>query len=313
MKAPARMLLLGPQRPVQNLGRTFAAGGFPEGPVAVISAGMQEAEGYNDHIQEAIGRPLVDLELYQRAEQLLHKDSQFHEAYRTRQEQFMELQRLYRRRLRPLALAVRDIYRTQGDAALLAPERRHALSQLRALDQHHLNRIEQIHSEFEAKYGPDSYDPLAENTADIAHKLSQCGSLLITGGNVIILVNRMRMFGLGKMLPDRPLVAFSAGAMVLTDRIILFHDRTPQGRRDPEVLSAGFGILPGYLFFPDAERRLRVGDKMRTGLLKLRMSPDVCLALDNGSAAEFEGTRLLAAENIRLVNRSGQLEQVEAA
>ena len=41
---PRKRLLLGPQRPVLNLGEAFAEAGFPAGPVAVISAGWQEAE-----------------------------------------------------------------------------------------------------------------------------------------------------------------------------------------------------------------------------------------------------------------------------
>ena len=35
-----------------------------------------------------------------------------------------------------------------------------------------------------------------------------------------------------------PVIAWSAGAMALTDRIVLFHDRSPQGPGHPEV-SAG--------------------------------------------------------------------------
>jgi hypothetical protein len=307
------MLLLGPQRPVQNLGRTFAACGFPDGPVAVISAGMQEAEGDNNHIQEAIGRPLVDLGLYKRAEQLLASDPGFHKAYRARQDQMLELQRLYRSRLRPLAQAARDMYRTPGNKDLLAPERRHALSQLRALDQHHLHRVEKIQAEYEAHYSTANCEALAGHAQDIARSVSGCAALLITGGNVIILNNRMRMFGLDQVLAERPLVAWSAGAMVLAKRIVLFHDRTPQGRRDPELLGAGFGLLPGYLFLPDAERRLKLGDELRTGLFKLRMSPDICLALNNETALEFKGQLLVAAENARLIDRSGRLEEVRAA
>ena len=100
-------LLLGPQRPVTNLGDAVKAAGIPEGPVAVISAGWQEAEGDIDDVQQLIPRPLVDLRLYHRAEEIFATQRQLHELYRSRQDQLKELQRLYRLRLRQLMIAAR--------------------------------------------------------------------------------------------------------------------------------------------------------------------------------------------------------------
>src|SRR5690606_41913723 len=65
--------------------------------------------------------------------------------------------------------------------------------------------------------------------------LDNVETVVITGGNVAILINRLRLFGLGNMLKAKNVVAWSAGAMALCDRIVLFHDNPPQGRRNPEV------------------------------------------------------------------------------
>lgn len=311
-ESPLR-LLLGPQRPQQNLGDAFRSAGLPEGPVAVISAGLQEAEGDLAHVAEAVERPLVDLRLYQRAEQCLAADATLREAYRARQDRLMELQRLYRRRLRPLARAAREIHRVPGDRELLAPEQRHALAQLRALDAHHLGRVEAAHEEFEAEFPAVSHGTLAPHTVEIATALAGCCSLLITGGNVIILANRMRLFGLGQWLADRPVVAWSAGAMVLASRIVLYHDRTPLGRRDPEVLGAGFGVLPGWVFLPDAQRRLNTDDALRAGLFGRRFAPDCCVTLDNETSLTFQGGQLVANEGARRLTRGGRLQKVRAA
>lgn len=310
VNAAQTCLVLGPQRPQPNLGDACQSAGISPEPMAVISAGMQEAEGDLDHVERELGRPLVDLRLYQRAEALFAVDTALASAYRKRQEQLQELQALYRQRLKPLATAVRNIYRTEGDGALLQPERRHAMAQLRALDQHHLGRVEAIHAEFQQRFDPGTHVSLAPHREAISATIERCASLLLTGGNVIVLLNRMRLFGMGDWLNTRPLVAWSAGAMVLGRRIALFHDRLPMGRRDPELLGAGFGLLPGQLFLPDAERRLRRRDGLRTRLFGLRFGPETCITLDNGAAVRFEGRRLQAAEGARRIARSGRLKKV---
>ena len=47
----------------------------------------------------------------------------------------------------------------------------------------------------------------------------------------------------------------------LAERIVLFHDRMPQGRRDAELLGKGLGLIDGHLFFPDPERRFQSTDE----------------------------------------------------
>ena len=114
IQAPAPRVLLGPQRPVVNLGDALGTAGVDEGPVAVISAGWQEAEGDIADVQEACGLPLEDLRLYQRAESLFTEEPAIAEAYRMRQDRLIEQQRLYRLRLRPLAQATRAVWRSEG-------------------------------------------------------------------------------------------------------------------------------------------------------------------------------------------------------
>lgn len=306
-------ILLGPQRPEQNIGTEFAAASLPEGRVAIISAGMQEAEGDVEHVAQATDRSLLDLRLYQRAEQVFAADSALLEAYRARQERLQALQRLYRRRLRPLASALREIYGIEGEDKLLAPERRHAVAQVRALDHHHLGRVETAHREFEEAFPAENHPILAEHREDIARQLAACSALIIAGGNVIVLLNRMRLFGVKGVLAERPLLAWSAGAMVLADRIVLFHDRTPQGRRDPEILGSGLGLINGKVFLPDAQHRLRRKDVLRTRLLGRRFTPATCICLDNGSALRFAGQTLVSCSDAHRITRSGRLEEVRTA
>ncbi|MGB5247459.1 MAG: Type 1 glutamine amidotransferase-like domain-containing protein [Woeseia sp.] len=308
-----KRLLLGPQRPIRNLGEAVDAAGIPQEPVAVISAGWQEAEGDTDDVKELVKRPLQDLQLYRRAENVFLADPQLASAYRQRQERIMELQLLYQLRLRRLMMAARETMRASADKDLVAAESRHAISQLRALDRHHLHRVQSMIAEFESKYSPHTSELLAEHKTDIEKILAQCPTILLTGGNVIVLLNRLRLFGVHRLLDKHHLIAWSAGAMVLGDVIVLYHDRTPQGRRDPEVLAPGCCVLPSYAFFPDANRRLRLHDSIRVDLMSRRFSPGVCVTLDSGSQLLFDENRIDITTTAHQLKQGGRVERLHAA
>jgi len=300
--APGEQVLLGPQRPEPGLGEAVARLELPDAPVAVISAGWQEAEGDIADVEALVKRPLRDLRLYGRTEELLLANARFQAAYRARQDALMEQQRMYKLRLRHLMNAARQVLRSKAAPALLAAEQRHAIAQLRALDRHHLHRVESIHAEFAVESDPVVVAELEEHRNDIARTISECSAVIITGGNVIVLLNRLRLFALTDLLRDRRVVAWSAGAMALADRIVLFHDRTPEGRRDPEVLGAGLGLVRGHVFLPDARRRVSRKDPVRLSLFCRRFMPDACSLLDSGSLLHFRDGTLhgaIAAQRIK--------------
>ena len=305
-------LVLGPQRPVRNLGDAVAAAGLPDGPVAVVSAGWQEAEGDIEDVHELVRRPLRDLGLYQRAETLLAADPVLREAHRARQDALIAQQRLYRGRLRHLKMAARHTLEAEGDRALIAAEQRHAMAQLRALDQHHLLGVRKIQDAFYDAFDPRRNEALAEHAAEIEDVVAGCETVLVTGGNVAIILNRMRLFGVERLLAGKHLVAWSGGAMALSDRIVLFHDRTPIGRRDPEVLVDGIGAIPGFVFLPDAARRLKRKDRTRTRLMSRRFSPATCAALYSGAVLRFEGGRLVHAESAERLTARGRHRRMTA-
>jgi hypothetical protein len=308
----ATRLLLGPQRPVSSLGQSVARLALPDGPLACISAGWQEAEGDIDDVRELAGRPLHDLELYQRAEVVQQAHADLRDAYGQRQERLKEQQRLYALRLRHLMIAARDVMRAAGEPNIVAAERRHAIAQLRALDRHHVQRVQTIHDEFDARFGVAHYAPLAEHRTAIEKILDECQALVITGGNVIILLNRMLLFGLGPLLKNRCVIAWSAGAMVLSDQIVLFHDRLPEGRRDAEVLGAGLRLVPRHIILPDANHRVRSKDTVRLSLFCHRFSPYTPAMLNPGSLLRFDDGALTGAEDVRRIKRNGSIGIVHA-
>ena len=101
--------------------------------------------------------------------------------------------------------------------------------------------------------------------------------------------------------------------MVLGERIVLYHDRTPHGRRDPEVLGKGLGLLPDCVFLPDAQYRLKTRDASRNVLFSRRFAPASCLTLNSGSLLHFDGGELREARQSRRFSANGQLVGVRAA
>ena len=112
------------------------------------------------------------------------------------------------------------------------------------------------------------------------------------------------------LLAVKNIVAWSAGAMVLAGKVVLFHDHTPQGDRDAEVFDSGLGILRNFVFLPDVRHRLALEDKVRVGLFCRRFAPAACLTLDSGSSLHFEDHRLVAAEGAQRLSRNGSLKKV---
>lgn len=311
-ETPVRVLL-GPQNPIRNIGAAVAAAELPEGPLAVISTGWQEAEGDLVELESVVGRPLEDLSLYARAESLFRDDDELAAAYRLRQDRLQKLQQLYRIRLRSLSVAARRLRRIDGDDDILQSERRHSVQQLRSLDAHHLEQGEAMHSEFDHVVQLESRDSVQTRSAEMRAILERCAGVIVTGGNVAVLINRLRLFGLGSSLVAQHLFAWSAGAMALTERIVLFHDRMPQGRREPEVFGRGLSIVQGLVTLPDATHRLRSGDRMRVELTARRFAPQVCITLNNGSAVRWEDGQPIDVEGARRLRRSGRLGPLRAA
>lgn len=305
-----RRILLGPQRPQINLDKAIQQLDIGDAPVAVISAAWQEAEGDIGDIQNLLANPLQDLQIYQRADEVFAADDVLRAAYRARQDQLIEQQRMYQLRLRQLTIAARAILRAEGNPAAIAEERRHSISQLRALDRHHLRQIRKINARFDEQFSIENNGLLADNVVAIKKMLSGCAAVLITGGNVVVLLNRLSLFGFASLLADKNIVAWSAGAMVLCDRIVLFHDRMPQGRRDPELMCEGLGIVQGTILLPDAHRRLRNNEPVRSSLFSRRFSPATCLTLDSGSLLSMRGGKVTKSISVRHISRDGQFTQV---
>lgn len=305
-------VLLGPQRPAPTVGNAVHELTEQDEAVGVISAGWQEAEGDFGELVDVVKRPLIDLALYSRAETVIQSSEAVREAHQSRQHKLRALQRLYRARLAHAMRAAVDMLETDEDEDVAKLEQRHAIAQLQALDRHHLERVRATHKQYDENDVATCCPILAEQRDQLVDVLAPLSTVLITGGNVAVTISRLRLMGMGELLQDKHLVAWSAGAMALCDRVVLYHDRAPQGQRDAEIFDFGLGLAPGLVVFPGAKRRLDVSLTTRLALLSRRFAPRRCVTLDNDARVRLDDQRVTRANAVQRITRKGTLTRLRA-
>lgn len=297
-------VLLGPQRFRPTLSATLQSIGV-QGPVAVVTAGWQEREDEDAELIDHLRGDGVNLEIYRRYEDALERDPALSAALRERQERFQRLQRLYRVRLEYALAPARDLLGRTEDDEFLTEHRRAAIRSIRTLDRQHLTRLRALHREFEARHAPTRRPAVAAQRRAIAGMIQRSAALAIAGGNVAVLLSRLRLFDLPGLLEGQPVVAWSAGAMALCERVVLFHDSPPQGAGNAELFEAGLARCRGLLPLPSASQRLRLGDPARVTLMARRFSPATCVALDPGARVDWDGNSWQPGPGTRHLARNG--------
>ena len=118
--------------------------------------------------------------------------------------------------------------------------------------------------------------------------------MVLAGGRVDVLAHVLHLFNVAAAIRS-PVIAWSAGAMALAERIVLFGDRAPQGPGFPEVHGSGLSLVRGAVLLPHARARLRLDDAPRMAVMARRFAPDRCVLLDPGRAGGHRRQRQLAA------------------
>jgi Peptidase family S51 len=306
--------LLGPQRHQPFVKEVLDDQGI-EGPLAVITGGWEEREDEVDDLREHIHRDTVNLGLFRRLEEVRRQDKPFAAAVMDRNDRLRAAQTFYRLRLASALSSVRKLNELKvshlglkvSQLALLPAERSHALKAVSQLDGHYLKQIRGIHEAFQDFWNPEERPGIAETREEIKAALEGCSGLLIAGGNVGTLLDQLYLLRVGPLLRNLPIVAWSAGAMVLTERVVLFHDSPPQGRGNAEIYDDGLGLVPSVVALPHAAARLRLEDPRRVGIMAERFKPATCVALDEGSGVRWDGVSWTAMGRARRLTSKGKL------
>jgi len=315
-----RAILLGPQRrpTLDAVVRPLFPSG-PAGPFATVTAGWQEREPDDGELSALLGGRVVKLELYRRWLDVQERDPEYATAERALQGMLAELQDLYLLRLDYALRAVYALQRRAGTDRLggtlterVASPVAEAVAAVRELDAAHLGHVNEVRGEFFARLQPHDRPVIASHRASVADILGGASALVVAGGHVGVLADVLHLFNVAAALQSTalpfmtgrsPVIAWSAGAMALADRIVLFHDRSPHGPGHPEVYGSGLSITRDVVLLPHARARLRLDDTLRMAVFAQRFAPARCVLLEAGTRLEFSGdggfpsgTRVLAED-----------------
>ena len=302
--------LLGPQRrpSLQHVVRDLDA----DAPIATVTAGWLEREHEDAELRDLLGGRGMNLGLHGRWLDVHEHDREFAHAERDHDLALAELRGMYLSRLDHALQAAFDLGNpNETRPRLSAAAFDDALEVIRLVDRQHLTRIRQAQQAFYSAWRPEERPAIAHHREEIRALLAQAQAVIVAGGHVGELLRVLHLFHVEPHLP-RVVIAWSAGAMALSERVVLFHDYVSHGVAQTEVFGEGLGVVRGVVPLPHLRRRLRVDDPVRMSVLARRFAPARCVALDDGVRIELspEGQPPAGA---RVVADDGQLMEVGAA
>ena len=304
-----RLTLLGPQRrPTVD---QAVADIDPDAPIATITAGWLEREPDDLELDRALGGRGVNLGLHRRWLEVLEHDPEYATAELEHRAVLDEFQQLYVVQLDHALRALYEVAQRSGSPRTTTGAVGGALAVVRLIDERHRNLVWAAHTDFVSAWRPAERPVVAAHVASVNKILRNAAALVIAGGHVGVLVHVMRLFGVNPS-ESLPLVAWSAGAMALTEQVVLFHDRVPHGPTHAEVYHDGLGVIPRAVLLPHARRRLRVDDRLRMSVFAQRFEPAKCVVLDDGTRLDLEPDGSLPPA-ARVVDPDGHIGTVEAA
>lgn len=303
------IVLLGPQRFDPTLGAAAAAVGI-EGKIATVTAGWQERESEDTDLDEHLHHQTINLKLYERADRVWKADSVLREAHRARQERMRLKQDFYRIRLEHELDAAHVIEQRRAPADVMEEERAASVQAIRDLDAFHLATCAREKRLWNEKWKPLERDPVRRERDEIIGLLEGVGAVAIAGGHVATLLNRLELFGMDELLRGRPLMAWSGGAMVISERVVLFHDNPAQGAGAAEILDRGLGLCADVVPLPAPEQRLQLDDPERVARLARRFSPALCLALPACAHVTWNGLAFVRPYKIQRLREDGSVDRL---
>ena len=301
MPVDPRITLLGPQRN-PRLEPVLRGLGLRGARFATITAGWRDRESDDELLNELLGHHTVNLQLWSRMQQMWEDDPELDHADRERRRVLTEMQELY---VIGLQQAVEGVHRISAHRPRFKEIQQIALEDtlqiLRDLDERHRRRVNELHLEFYARYEPHHRPSVIAGRDRVGRLIADCDAVVITGGHVGVLLGAMHIFNLTPALGYghevehadgttttvprvyRPVLAWGAGAMVLTERVFLFHDYAVVSPRISELLMDGLGLTQGLVALPSAKDRLDLKDGPSTRSLVTRCAPFTPVLLDEGA------------------------------
>jgi cyanophycinase-like exopeptidase len=304
-------ILLGPQRFTTTVGSTVRSLGVT-GRIAMVNSGWEERESDDAELAGHLDGRGVNLRLHHRMLDVLTKDAHFAAAALAFRDRMDELRAFYGIRLQAATDAVHAVAHRTSIHAVGPIAEEAALEAVREVDRWYAAELADLYGSVRATAPRDESGIIGWHRGEIGAVLDECEAVVVAGGNVRTLLRTLRVFDVA-LRPEQAVVAWSAGAMALTDQVVLFHDFTPHGVTAAVVHDTGLGRLPGIVALPHAKRRLRLDDRERMSVLARRFAEHRLLLLDDGAVVRFPDGATDLPAGARVIDLGGQVSVVGVA
>lgn len=291
-----RITLLGPQRR-PRLKSVISGLGLAGAHFTTITTGWRDRESEDAVLVEELGGRTTNLRLWSLMQQLWEIDPELERADIERRAVLGEMQELYLIGLEQAAEAMqrltRQAPRNPGVQEMAVQD---ALDIMRQMDAAHLRRVEELHQEFYDRWQPQHRDAVVTARFAVGRAIAATDAVVIPGGHVGVLLGALHVFNVAPALAaltqdesgavvstprlHRPIIAWGAGAMALTERVLLFYDNSVVRPDVSEMLMRGLGLTRDVVALPSPRTRLDLKNQTRLRMLASRTAPAVPLLLE---------------------------------
>ncbi|EYF00663.1 Type 1 glutamine amidotransferase-like domain-containing protein [Chondromyces apiculatus] len=176
----------------------------------------------------------------------------------------------------------------------LAQQLRQALSTLEANDDHLFQLLAEIERRAFDAAGAVYHPGWRATRERLEQRILDANTILLFGGRLDLLLDALRFFRLREPLAEAlrrgaQIVAMSAGAMSLCERVIVYDDfaETP---RDFQLYDRGLGLVRDLQLFPHCMERIQTDDPDNLAYLARRFRHQACIGLNQRSFLFLELT-----------------------
>lgn len=298
------LLLLGEQRERPRIQAALDRWGIA-GPVGLIAAGWEEDEFEDDWLRESVSNPVVNSKLYELADQLFAEDPEVLKLLRDRQDALRELREINQVQTDRLCETARELLRRDATQETVRQPLATSFRHLQEVDAEYLATVSDTIRSFDQKISPDTRASAISYRQKVLKRLAGCEAILIAGGHVGVLLNRLKLSRLLSHI-SLPVIAWSGGAMALGRQVYFFHQFIPHVTGEIELSRKGMGWFEGIQLFPRSAERLKLNDPVEMALLGRRV-PDPCLLMTDSSELEWVGSKLIRVEGVKTILPRGQV------
>jgi hypothetical protein len=299
------LLLLGQQRESPRLSEVLARWRI-QGSVGLVSAGWEEDEEDDQWVRDAIDLPVVNSQLYQLADRMFQDDPEVLTLLRERQDRLRDLREINALQTEQLFALARELWRRIEENAGAVGPFQQTMAHLREVDRTYLRAVSTVIKEYEQRIAPRVRPSIQSYQQAVLRRMEGCQALLLAGGHVGVLLNRLNLCRLLQHL-QLPIIAWSGGAMALGERVFFYDHFIPHAKKEVELSRQGMRLFSGLQVFPRAAERLNLQDQSELAILARRIETP-CLLLEPNSEIQWSTAGNLSASGVRVADANGEIQ-----